>query len=450
MAQLSTPVIPEYITVHLGLPSQPAENIRVSFPDYIKNVASSEIYPNWPESAIRANILAQISYALNRIYTEYYRSQGYDFDITSTTQYDQKFIPNRDIFENISRIVDDIFNDYVVKRGTVQPYFTQYCNGTTTKCEGLSQWGTVDLAREGLVPYEILQRYYGDDINIVFNAPVAEVRESYPGIALRLGSVGENVRVIQRQLNRIADNYPAIPKISETNGLFNLETQNAVKKFQSIFNLTSDGIVGKSTWYKIKSIYNGIKRLNELYSEGLTPEEVNRLYPELLREGDTGQLVRQVQYLLAVIAYFDDQIPIPPVNGIFDQRTKETVMAFQRQYGLTPDGILGPATSAKLLEIYRATVANVPQNIVPDSSLIYPGRYLIRGISGDDVTDLQRLLNRAAETHSFIPKVDVDGNYGAATEAAVRAVQQRENLEVNGIVGPITWDRIVRLAEGAA
>ena len=189
MAFLNTPVIPEYITVHLGLPDQPAENIRVRFIDYIKNVASSEIYPNWPESAIRANILAQISYALNRIYTEYYRSKGYDFDITSTTQFDQKFIPNRDVFENISQIVDDIFNNYVIKRGTVQPYFTQYCNGTTSTCDGLSQWGTVDLAKQGLVPYEILQRYYGDDIDIVTNAPVANIPESYPGVPLRLGSI---------------------------------------------------------------------------------------------------------------------------------------------------------------------------------------------------------------------------------------------------------------------
>ena len=444
------PVIPEYITVHLGLPDQPAENIRVSFADYIKNVASSEIYPNWPESAIRANILAQISYALNRVYTEYYRSRGYDFDITSTTQYDQKFIANRDIFDNISRIVDDIFNDYVVKQGTIQPYFTQYCNGTTTVCEGLSQWGTVDLAREGLIPYQILQHYYGDDINIVFNAPVEDVRESYPGRPLRFGSVGEDVRVIQRELNRIGQNYPAIPRIPETNGFFNRDTEAAVKAFQGIFNLTQDGIVGKATWYKIKSIYNGIKRLNELYSEGITPEEADRLFPQLLRLGDTGQLVREMQYLLAVIAYFNDQIPTPPVSGTFDERTQNSLMAFQRLNGLTPDGVFGPATAPKLLEVYRAVVANVPPNTVPDSSLIYPGRYLMRGVSGDDVTDLQNLINRAAETHSFIPKVDVDGNYGAATEAAVRAIQQNQGLETNGIVGSITWDRIVKLAQNTA
>ena len=444
------PVIPEYITVHLGLPDQPAENIRVRFPEYIKNVASSEIYPSWPESAIRANILAQISYALNRVYTEFYRSQGYDFDITATTQFDQKFVPNRDIFENISHIVDDIFNDYVVKQGTIQPYFTQYCNGTTSICDGLSQWGTVDLAKQGLVPYEILQRYYGKDINIVFNAPVADIRESYPGSPLRFGSAGEDVRVIQRELNRIAVNYPAIPRIPETNGFYGQDTENAVRTFQSIFNLTPDGIVSKATWYKVKSIYNGIKRLNELYSEGITPEEADRLFPQLLRLGDSGQFVRQMQYLLAVVAYFNDQIPLPPVNGIFDEATRESLLAFQRLNGLTADGVFGPATAPRLLEVYRATIANIPPNILPDNSLIYPGRFLLRGSRGDDVTDLQHLLIRAAASHSFIPPVTADGVFGPATEAAVRAVQQNQGLEVNGIVGPITWDRIVKLAQNTA
>ena len=161
---IDRPVIPETITVHLGAPDQAAENVTIPFAEYIKNVASSEIYPTWPEAAIRANILAQISFALNRIYTEHYPSQGYDFDITNNTQYDQNFVRNRDIFENISQIVDDIFNDYVVRQGSIEPLFTQYCNGTTSTCDGLSQWGTVDLADQGLIPYEILQYYFGDDI----------------------------------------------------------------------------------------------------------------------------------------------------------------------------------------------------------------------------------------------------------------------------------------------
>lgn len=447
MADIDYPVIPEYITVHLGPANQPAENVRVSFQDYIKNVASSEIYPTWPEAAIRANILAQISFALNRIYTEYYPSRGYDFDITSSTQTDQKFIKNRDIFENISRIVDDIFNDYVVRQGSVQPYFTQYCNGTTTTCEGLSQWGTVDLAEQGLVPYEILQRYYGDDINIVFNAPVAGIERSYPGVPLRLGDAGEDVRIIQRQLNRISDNYPAIPRLSVIDGQFGVETEAAVRAFQKIFNLTVDGIVGKATWYKIKSIYNGIKQLNELYSEGLSPEEASRLYPREFVLGDTGIEVRAAQYILAVIAYFDNQIPVPLVDGLYDQNTVDSITAFQRQYGLEPTGILNRDTWNKMLSVYRDTIANVPPEQVPDSSLIYPGRYLSLGMTGDDVEDLQQLLTRAATTHDFIPAVTVNGTFDEATENAVRAIQSQAGLEENGIVGPLTWARIAELAQ---
>lgn len=168
----ATPVVPETITVHLGPPGSSARNVEVPFAAYIKNVASHEIYPTWPENAIRANILAQISYALNRVYTEYYRTRGYDYDITSTTQYDQAYVDGGDVFENISQIVDDSFNNYIVRQGSVEPLFAQFCDGVRTQCGGLSQWGSVDLARDGMNPYEILQYYYGGNISIVFNAPV--------------------------------------------------------------------------------------------------------------------------------------------------------------------------------------------------------------------------------------------------------------------------------------
>ena len=447
---MDTPVVvPETITVHLGAPDQAAENIVVPFPQYIKNVASSEIYPTWPESAIRANILAQITYALNRIYTEYYPSQGYDFDITSDTRYDQKFIKNRDVFENISQIVDDIFNNYVVRQGNVQPYFTQYCSGTTVTCEGLSQWGTVDLAAQGLVPYEILQRYYGDNINIVFDAPVAGIERSYPGIPLRLGSAGEDVRIIQRQLNRIADNYPAIPRIL-VDGYYGVETEAAVREFQRIFNLTDDGIVGKATWYRIKSIYNGVKGLSELYSEGLTFDEVERRFSRQLQTGDSGIPVRVAQYYLAVIAYFDDLIPQPRVDGIFDENTRESVVAFQQEYGLEPTGVIDRDTWNKMTQVYATTVASVPPEILEGSEEIYPGRLLTIGIDGEDVEQLQSFLVEAAARHNFIPAVTVTGVFDQATEDAVRAVQANQGLPADGAVGPITWERIVRLARNGS
>ena len=298
------PVVPEYITVHLGPPDQTAENVTVPFTDYIKNVASSEIYPTWPENALRANILAQISVALNRIYTEYYRGRGYDFDITSSTRYDQAYVPGRSTFENIDRLVDDSFNDYIVRQGNVEPLDAQFCDGVRTQCPGLSQWGSVDLAEQGLTPYEILQRYFGDNINIVFNAPVGDGTPSYPGRPLTRGSVGEDVRTIQQQLERIRRNYPAIPRITEISNVFDQETEDAVRAFQRIFNLEEDGIVGKATWYKIKMIYNGVKSLSEITSEGLTIPEAQRVYPEALRLGDTGLNVETVRFYLAFLGYF--------------------------------------------------------------------------------------------------------------------------------------------------
>ena len=447
---MALPTIPEYITVHLGDPDdRSAPNVTVPFIDYIKNVASSEIYPTWPESALRANMYAQISYALNRVFSEWYPSRGYDFDITSVTAYDQKYIDGRDIYESVSRIADDIFNDYIVREGNVQPLFAQYCNGTTVTCDGLSQWGTVTLAEEGLVPYEILQYYYGDDISIVFNAPTAPALPSYPGYPLRLGSFGEDTRTIQRQLNRIGRNYPAVSPRLREDGLFDVNTELAVKNFQSVFNLLPDGIVGKSTWYRIKSIFNAVKGIAELQSEGLTPGEVERIFPRQLSEGDTGIGVRTVQYYLSLVAYFDNTIPSPPYNGVFGASTRRSVEAFQRSEGLDPDGVVGRDTWNALVRRYDELLASLPQSVgSEEAELAYPGRFLSEGQNGPDVERLQRLINRAAEKNSFIPSVTVDGNYGNRTTEAVRAVQRESGLDPSGVTGPVTWARIAALSEG--
>ena len=446
---MPNPRIPEQIVVHLGSPDSDAMNVTESFADYIKNVASSEIYPTWPESALRANMYAQISYALNRVFSEWYPSRGYDFDITSVTAYDQKYIDGRDIYESVSRIADDIFNDYIVREGNVQPLFAQYCNGTTVTCDGLSQWGTVTLAEEGLVPYEILQYYYGDDISIVFNAPTAPALPSYPGYPLRLGSFSEDPRTIQRQLNRIGRNYPAVSPRLREDGLFDVNTELAVKNFQSVFNLLPDGIVGKSTWYRIKSIFNAVKGIAELQSEGLTPGEVERIFPRQLSEGDTGIGVRTVQYYLSLVAYFDNTIPSPPYNGVFGASTRRSVEAFQRSEGLDPDGVVGRDTWNALVRRYDELLASLPQSVgSEEAELAYPGRFLSEGQNGPDVERLQRLINRAAEKNSFIPSVTVDGNYGNRTAEAVRAVQRESGLDPSGVTGPVTWARIAALSEG--
>ncbi|MBE6634390.1 MAG: spore cortex-lytic protein, partial [Ruminococcaceae bacterium] len=240
------PTIPQSITVHLGAPGTDANNVTLPFSDYIANVASSEIYPTWPESAIRANILAQITFALNRVYTEYYRTRGFDYDITNSTAFDQSFVNERDIFDNIRQISGELIDSYIRRQNSIQPLFAQYCNGTTVTCNGLSQWGSVTLAEQGYTPFEILQYYYGDDIELVDNVPMTDPMESAPSVPLQLGSVGNDVRTVQIRLNRISNNYPSIPKIVLTDGIFGTDTEAAVRQFQEVFGLTPDGIVGKA------------------------------------------------------------------------------------------------------------------------------------------------------------------------------------------------------------
>lgn len=436
------PIIPEFITVHLGRPNAAARNVRVPFAQYIKNVASSEIYPTWPENALRANIYAEITFALNRIYTEYYRSRGYDFDITNSTQFDQYYVEGRDIFENISRVVDDIFNDYVVKQGQIQPYFTQYCAGT---CEGLSQWGTVSLANQGYTPYRILQYYYGNDIDIIKNAPIKTNTPTYPGIPLRLGSGGEDVVEIQRELNRIAANYPSIPKISGAKGYFEQTTQNAVKQFQEIFNLDPDGVVGKDTWYKIKRIYNGIKGLSELYSEGITISEAERKYEGVLQKGNSGASVRILQYYLNFLSYFNLKLPYVSIDGIFGDETRDAVFAFQSLYGLDVDGIVGRDTWDMIQNAYAGVLTSLPDEYRSYSSLLYPGYIITMGASGKVVEQLQTYLKTIAANVPSVPDVTVDGYYGDQTKNAVLAVQKLEGIEQNGQVGVLTWNAIVNL-----
>ena len=445
MPEVLTPVIPETITVHLGAPDSSAENITVPFTDYIKNVASSEIYPTWPEDALRANIYAIISYALNRIYTEYYRSRGYNFDITNTTAFDQAFIKDRDIYENISLIVDEIFNDYVVRQGAVEPLFTQFCNGTTSQCAGLSQWGTVTLAEQGLTPYQILQNYYGQDIGIVEDAPVQEVSESYPGSPIIIGTAGNDVRIIQNQLNRIRRNYPAIPEIQTDLGIFDTQTQEAVRTFQGIFNLTQSGEVDKSTWYKIKEIYNGVKKLSELASEGLSVQEVTTLYESELKLGSSGYPVTTIQYYLNVIAYFNPNLNIIPLTSVFDEATENAVSVFQTEYGLQPTGIVDRETWNKFTSVYNQIVVSQPEGYQGNSAKLYPGYFLTPGAVGDNVSDLQTYLSLISTTIGNIPNVTGNGIYDEQTRDAVSAFQSEYGIIPTGSVGPITWLRIAQI-----
>lgn len=442
------PTIPEKIVVHLGAPMEEATNVTLNFTDYIKNVASSEIYPTWPNEALRANILAQISVALNRVYTEYYRSRGYDFDITSSTAFDQSFVFQRDIFENISEIVDEIFNSYIRRTGSIEPLFAAFCDGVEVQCDGLSQWGSVELANRGLSAPEILRSYYGQDIEIVTNTPIENSIASAPPVPLREGDTGRDVELVQRRLNRISVNFPRIPKIYPADGLFDVSTTNAVKEFQQIFGLTEDGLVGKNTWYSIQSVYNAVKRLYELNSEGLKLADLSTEYPAELSEGIEGDGVLVLQYYLSYIANYVPTVRDVTIDGSFGPATKDAVISFQRTYGLPTTGVVNRLTWNQIQQIYYSQVQNIPY-IFSDGEIIpYPGRILRAGIEGNDVRVLQEYLDFIAEKNPSIPSLTPDGTYGPATEAAVRAFIQNYGLnDTNGRVNATVWNAIASVYE---
>ncbi|WP_435575579.1 peptidoglycan-binding protein [Clostridium gasigenes] len=439
--------IPQFIVVHLGYPNSGAENVTVGFVDYIKNVASSEIYPTWPEESLKANIYCQISFALNRIYTEWYRNKGYSFQITNSTAYDQYFIKGRNIYENISKIVDEIFSKYIITIGNKTPFFAQYCNGTTVKCDGLSQWGSVDLANAGVEALDIIKYYFGYDKDLVRATVIEGVPESYPGAPLRLNDINENVKIIQKQLNRISKNFPAIPKIVSVEGKFDKQTEDSVKTFQKVFNLTQDGIVGRATWYRISDIYVGVKRLAELNQEPEIDEEnqkpgVERQYPGyVLKENLVGEDIKWLQTYLQAISRVYKKIPRIEVDGVFNKGTKNAVIAFQKEFELNDDGNIGVNDWNKLISVYDSLDSG--KNINKSDILYsYPGFNLELGDKDGYVTVLQQYINVIAKNNYRIDEIPVTGEFDNNTKIAVEKLQKEFGLEVSGIVDEITWEKI--------
>ena len=262
---LSRVVVPEYIVVHDGSPrDSTARNYYVKYKDYIKNVASSEIYATWPENTIRANVLAIMSFTLNRIYTEWYRNQGYDFTITSSTAFDHKWIPERNIYDTISSVVDELFADYLSRPNVRQPILTQYCDGRQVQCAGwMTQWGSKSLGDQGYSAIRILRYYYGDDLYINTAEAISGIPSSWPGYDLEEGSTGDKVRQLQEQLTAIAGAYPALPKLT-ADGIYGPATADAVRRFQGVFGLPRTGVTDYPTWYKISEVYVGVSRIAEL------------------------------------------------------------------------------------------------------------------------------------------------------------------------------------------
>ena len=440
------PIIPEKIVVHLGAPGSDDPNVTETFADYIKNVASSEIYPTWPREAIKANVLAQISVALNRVYTEFYRSAGRDFDITSSPAYDQTYIYQRNIFANISEIVDEIFNSYIRRDGFIEPLFATFCDGVEVECNGLSQWGSVTLANQGLSAFDILQNYYGTNIEIIDNVDVANISRGAPSVPLQEGDSGRDVELMQIRLNRISGNFPGIPKIYPTDGFFDVSTTDAVRKFQEVFNLTVDGIIGRSTWYRIQNVYNAVKRLQTVNSEGLRIEEISTQYTNTLQEGDASGGVITLQYYLNYISTFVPTVLGVSVDGSFGPATRDSVISFQKTYNLEQNGIVDRAVWEQIQNTYYSLVSSVPFEFSEGVLLPFPGRVLREGLEGDDVRVLQEYLNFIARTYTEIPVITPDGVYGPGTAAAVSAFKSLFDIPGDPErVSVQTWDAIINV-----
>ena len=443
------PTIPNEIVVHLGAPDDAsAQNVSMSFPDYIKNVASSEIFPSWPDAALRANILAEISVALNRIYTGYYRNSGYNFDITSSPAYDQTFVYQREIYSNIASIVDEIFDSYVRRADNIEPLFTEFCDGIEVSCNGLSQWGSVTLAEEGLDYLSILKNYYGDDIVIETNVPVGDRPAEIPNVTLREGDSGADIEILQRRLNRISTNFPGIPKISPQDGYFGSSTTEAVREFQKVFGLTEDGLVGRATWNQVSFVYNAVKRLSEVNSEGLTLADVTTDFTRELKEGDSGEGVLAVQYYLEYISRFVPTIQPTQLDGSYGPSTENAVVSFQKTYGLAQTGIVDRLTWDRMENVYYTYVNELDYASNPPVVLPYPGRLIAQGVEGNDVRVLQRYLNTIADVYTEIPKVSEDGIYGNATIAQVKKFREIFGIEnESDRVGAATWNAIASVYE---
>ena len=392
----------------------------------------------WPEQALRANIHCQISLALNRIYTEWYPSKGYTFNITNSTSYDQYYVHGRTVFEVMVRITDDIFNTYLRKRGTVNPYYSEYCDGKSVTCPGLKQWGTVTLANQGRTALQILKYYYGNDIEIVRTNNIQSIPQSYPGSPIRQGDSGTAVFTLQRQLNRITKDYPFLGKLT-VDGVFGSRMAATVRAFQKQFNLTADGMVGRQTWYKISYIYVSVKDLAELTSEGEVSSGTlsdGTWGGTVLRTGSTGSAVEQLQFWLNTLAQYESSIPSLTVDGVYGTGTANAVRAFQRKYGLTVDGVVGRNTWTELYDQFRSIQSD---NGTPNA---YPGTALREGASGQNVRLVQFWLKIARTVYPSLSNVTVDGKFGSATTAAVRRFQTYFGLTSDGVVGRTTWNKL--------
>lgn len=432
-------VIPNNITVHLGLPNDNAENVTVPFIDYIKNVASSELYPTWPENALKANINAIVSVTLNRLFTGWYRAKGYNFDITNSTQLDQAYVLNRGTFNNINALVDETYDQYITKEGTNHPLYALFCDGRVSECEGLLQWGSVELANKGFTPLEILKYYFGDNLSIE-KVTLGDFMYRFKGDPLKLGISGTDVLNKQYQLNRISKNFPGIPKIVPIDGYYGKTTEDAVSAFQKTFNLPVTGIIDQTTWFRIYYIFSAVTKLSEVTTEGVSLDVMKEVLSNTLLYGDMRVRVSILQYFLTLLSLYYKTIPQVPITGIYDKDTRTSVLEFQKTVGLPTTGIVDPTTWGKLYDAALGIISKLEPQNVQLPYLRFGGTDLVLGSEFPAVTIMQSMLQYISFSISSIPYIEITGKFDEPTLNAVIAFQKQMNLDPTGIVNENTWN----------
>ncbi len=445
-------IIPENITVHTGPPDAPAPNVTLQFTDYIKKAVSGAVNPLWQEATLRAIICAQQTFALNRLNTSYYRGRGYDFDITGDGEYDQDFFPDHCVFANINRFTDEAYRVYITRQSGTEPLLTPYkLESTATEPEVLSAENAVRLAEEGLSALEILRKTFGDDIELTQGGDADGCSYDQPHRILTLGQTGREVSDIQRRLNLISTSFPNIPKINPADGMYGPGTEAAVKEFQNTFNLPADGSVGISTCRRIRLVYNTVRRLLRLNTENMLIPASCGAKGACLTEGDKGDNVRLIQYILNYIAQYVNTVKSTPIDGVYGRSTTESVVDFQRTFGLPLTGDVDKETYDMMYDVYYGITDTRRREIYTGASAPFPGETLRFGMQNEEVRRLQEYLNCASELYSDnLGRVTVTGVYGVETRNAVKALQRLHRLPQTGATSREDWEMIMSLVDDCA
>ena len=439
-------VIPQEITVHLGLPDTKAFNYTLPFGDYIKSVSACLFVPTWPDTALQAHIFTILTFTLSRVYSNYYPAQGYPFDITNTPDADQPFCQQKDIPASIAKLVDALLHSCICCEGKLLPKMSYFSDGH----HDLPNKESRSLAEDGYSPSSILSYYFGEGTELNRNissyalAPGGTLSEEYPGI-LRRGCTGPSVKNLQIRLNRVGRNFPLIPCIPACDGIFGPYTESAVKGFQEIFLLSGDGIVNPGTWNKLADIYQSVKSFSFISIHEFQRRGHSFQFPGVLAPGAAGEPVKLLQFFLSSISLGDPMVVSTEMTGVFDEKTRLSSESFQLRYDIPATGIVDSLTWEKIYQVYSNQKQCFPSAFLSSSMSSYPGYALLPGMKGAAVRILQNYLSALEEHYPILPSILPSGQYGGKTKAAVTLLQKKFGLAATGTVSAETWELILQL-----